>query len=82
MPAFQELRGKGLLLGFGLHPEAITTSPGKSPALMVVNALAEAGLLTVPAGPETVRWLPPLNVTPAEIDQALAIMHATLTALS
>ena len=41
-----------------------------------------AGLLTVPAGPETVRWLPPLNVTPAEIDQALAIMHATLTALS
>ena len=35
------------------------------------------GLLTVPAGPETLRILPPLNVTKDEIDDALAIIRLT-----
>jgi acetylornithine/N-succinyldiaminopimelate aminotransferase len=81
MPAFHELRGKGLLLGFGLNPAAIAVPQGKTPALVVVAALAERGLLTVPAGPDTVRWLPPLNVTAAEIDTALALMHDALSAM-
>ena len=38
----------------------------------------EHGLLVPPAGPNTFRLLPPLNVTDAEIDEALAIVHATL----
>jgi 4-aminobutyrate aminotransferase-like enzyme len=40
--------------------------------------LISKGLITVPAGPETVRLLPPLNVTDAEIDEALAILKDTL----
>jgi acetylornithine/N-succinyldiaminopimelate aminotransferase len=82
MPAFHELRGKGLLLGFGLNPELIPVPAGKTPALVVVSALTERGLLTVPAGPDTVRWLPPLNVTAVEIDEALAIMHDGLSAVA
>lgn len=82
LPTFTELRGKGALLGFGLNSAAIITPAGKTPALVVVNSLAESGLLTVPAGPETVRWLPPLNVTEQEIDTALAIMHAALNSLA
>jgi 4-aminobutyrate aminotransferase-like enzyme len=41
--------------------------------------LITKGLLTVPAGPETIRLLPPLNVSDAEIDEALAILKDTLS---
>jgi len=81
-PAIREIRGLGLLIGLGLNPEAIPCSDGRTPALELVMRLMENGLLTVPAGPETLRLLPPLNVTDAEIDEALAILHDTLTALA
>jgi len=41
--------------------------------------LGEHGLLTVAAGANTLRLLPPLNVTDTEVDQALAILHKILT---
>ena len=43
-----------------------------------VEALRQEGLLSVPAGPETVRLLPPLNVSEEEIQQALAIIRRVL----
>ena len=46
--------------------------------LVVVTKLMENGLLTPPAGPNTFRLLPPLNVAESEIDEALAIVKATL----
>lgn len=73
------VRGTGLLLGIALEPTRITTSEGKTPALVVTHQLMERGLLVVPAGPETIRLLPPLNVTDAEIDEALAIIHSVLS---
>jgi acetylornithine aminotransferase len=36
------------------------------------------GLLTVPAGPTVIRWLPPLNVSRTEIDEAVSILARTL----
>ncbi|WP_018971154.1 aspartate aminotransferase family protein [Rubritalea marina] len=81
-PAISELRGKGLLLGFGLNPEALTFPYGQTSALALVLKLTELGLLTVPAGADTLRWLPPLNVTEEEVDQALALLKQALEALS
>ena len=83
----RELRGVGLMLGFVLDAEAMSpvagfAESGKAPSLFVVNAAREAGLLTVPAGETVVRWLPPLNVTDAEVDEALALFHAVLSTLS
>ncbi len=74
-PLIQSIRGKGLLLGFALTPETI-----EAPALC--KALMDNKLLTVPAGPSTLRWLPPLNVTDAEIDEALKILKNTLDSLA
>jgi acetylornithine/N-succinyldiaminopimelate aminotransferase len=62
---FAELRGSGLLLGIRCVV----------PAGDVVTKLREAGLLTLTAGENVLRILPPLVVTDAEIDQALDIMH-------
>jgi acetylornithine aminotransferase len=42
-----------------------------------------AGLLVIPAGDRVVRFLPPLNVQPAEIEEAVekfaAVLHAVST---
>lgn len=77
-----EIRGRGLLLGVGLDPALIPTPEGKTAALVVVNRLMDRGLLLPPAGPQTIRLLPPLNVTEAEIDEALAILHSVLAEFS
>ena len=42
----------------------------------------DAGLLTVPAGPRVIRWLPPLYTTEAEAREGLAIMREVLGPLS
>ena len=47
----------------------------------LVKACYEQDLLTVPAGDNVVRILPPLNVTEEEIDLAIAKIDAACTAL-
>lgn len=79
LPIVTETRGLGLLLGIGLEAARIPVAEGETPALKVVKSLISKGLITVPAGPDTVRLLPPLNVTDAEIDEALAILKDVLS---
>ena len=75
-----ELRGLGLMLGFQIDVDAINRigdfqKTNKTPALFLVELLVESGLLTVPAGPDVIRWLPPLIVKENEIMEALEIMR-------
>jgi acetylornithine/N-succinyldiaminopimelate aminotransferase len=56
----EEVRGAGLLMGIKVKP----------PMSEVVNACSAEKLLTVGAGENVVRLLPPLNVTEAEIIEA------------
>ncbi len=64
------VRGRGLLLAVELNGEA---GP-------VVDRCREAGLLVNAVQPTVLRLAPPLIVTPAEIDQALAILDRVLSA--
>jgi acetylornithine/N-succinyldiaminopimelate aminotransferase len=77
-----EIRGQGLLLGVGLDSSQVIVPEGTTLALIAVNEAMKNGLLVVPAGPNTVRLLPPLNVTDEEIDEALVILKTTLEALT
>jgi acetylornithine aminotransferase len=43
--------------------------------------LREAGLLTVPAGDNAIRFLPPLTATEAELAQSAEIFRGVLAAL-
>ena len=81
LPCITDVRGLGLLLGIGLDVSKLAIPEGKLPAAHVCGELLKAGLLVPPAGPETVRLLPPLNVTSAEIDEALAIFRSTFLSL-
>ena len=62
---FAELRGAGLLLGIRCVV----------PAAEIVTKLRENGLLTLTAGENVLRVLPPLIVGEAEIEEALGVMH-------
>ena len=81
LPIITEVRGHGLLLGIALDPSLVPTPEGKTAALVVVTKLMERGLLVPPAGPSAFRLLPPLNVTDAEVDEALAMVQSVLSEL-
>lgn len=68
-----DIRGWGLLLGI---------DSVNCPAGDLVGKCMEEGLLLVPAGPKTVRFVPPLIVSESEIDEALSIFERTVAAVS
>ena len=68
----KEIRGKGLLIGIQLH-----TDQAK-----FIKKLMENKLLTIRAGENVVRVLPPLNVKKNEIDQALKIIKKVCTEIN
>ena len=67
--AVSEVRGRGLMLGAKL--KGIDAKEGAS------RALAE-GLIVNPIGNDTLRFLPPLIIGEAEVDEALEILGRTL----
>lgn len=81
-PLVSGVRGLGALIGIGIKPGILEIKEGATIASTVVDALRDGGLLAVPAGPETVRLLPPLNVTDDEVDQALVLIKRVLKSLS
>ncbi len=70
----ESVRGSGLLLGAQL-------SEGISAAAVVAEALGR-GLIINAVTPTAIRLAPPLTVLEAELDEALAIMSAAITAAS
>ncbi|MBD2595572.1 aspartate aminotransferase family protein [Nostoc spongiaeforme FACHB-130] len=71
-----EVRGWGLINGMELAAD-ISLTAGE-----VVNAAISEGLLLVPAGPKVVRFVPPLIVSEAEIDQALQAVDKVLAKIT
>ena len=66
-----EIRGQGLMMGLQCKPQNIE----------LVAALRERGMLTVPAGDNVVRLLPPLIVGEEEVDLATRTIDAACVAL-
>jgi len=73
--AIAEVRGWGLINGLVLKSDIDLTS------VELVKTAMDAGLLLVPAGPKVVRFVPPLIISLAEIDQALQAVERSLAAL-
>lgn len=64
-----EVRGRGLMLALAF----------KNDPAPLVKKLREAGLLVVSAGGHAIRFLPPLNVSDDEIEQAISIVDTALS---
>jgi acetylornithine/succinyldiaminopimelate/putrescine aminotransferase len=79
LPGITEVRGMGLMLGIQLGDEFESLAvDGKTASSVAVVASMRNGLLTVPAGPSVIRWLPPLSVSRGELDEAVSILGKTL----
>ena len=78
LPLIREVRGAGLLLGAEAEDFAPNQGEEGTLALRLTKRLISAGLLVVPAGDNTIRLLPPLNVTAAECDEAVEILGRVL----
>jgi acetylornithine aminotransferase/acetylornithine/N-succinyldiaminopimelate aminotransferase len=75
-------RGLGLMLGLELAEKIPAFAAGdKSAAVQFVNRLHTAGVLTIPAGTQIVRLLPPLNLKPQEAREGMERIEEVVRSL-
>ena len=71
---FREVRGRGLMIG----AELTENLKGKAPDIM--ETARKHGVLVLQAGPDVIRFLPPLNITQAELAEGTKRLGAAMTA--
>jgi 4-aminobutyrate aminotransferase len=74
-----DVRGLGLMVAVELVQDRETKKAAKHQAEAVVQACFRRGLLLLPCGPSSIRFSPPLTITPQEADTAFAIFAEALT---
>ena len=77
-----EIRGKGLMIGMELVTDRTSRSPAREFCDRFITRAYENGLMLLSCGQSTVRFMPPLVVTAAEIDEAVSILDATFSELT
>lgn len=82
LPCVETVRGKGLLRGIGLRKGSFTVPEGQTPAGYVNSLCREAGLLACPAGPDTLRVIPALNIPEDVLEEGLTILKSVLEKLA
>jgi 4-aminobutyrate aminotransferase len=78
-PLIGDVRGKGLMVGVELVKDRQTKERAKAEREAVVEAAFRRGLLLLGAGPNTVRFSPPLVLTKQQADIAVRIFDEALT---
>jgi 4-aminobutyrate aminotransferase len=73
-----DVRGKGLMLGAELVEDRVTKAPAAALCDKVITRAFHNGLLLLSCGQSTIRFMPPLLVTPADVDEAVKILSASL----
>jgi 4-aminobutyrate aminotransferase len=78
-----DVRGPGLMVGVEFVHDRATREPDGTLPDRLSAACADAGLLVLTCGRfhEVVRWIPPLDVTAAEISEAVEVFGETLAGL-
>lgn len=76
-------RGLGFMLGFELAEKIPAFAAGdQSAALQFVNRMHAAGVLTVPAGTQIIRLLPPLNLKLQEAGEGISKIEEVVKSLA
>ncbi|MDE1923049.1 MAG: acetyl ornithine aminotransferase family protein [Gammaproteobacteria bacterium] len=73
-----EVRGKGLMIGMELVSDRLTKEPAKALCEAVITRAFHNGLLLLSCGASTVRFMPPLLIGEADVDEAVSILDASL----
>jgi len=73
-----DVRGKGLMIGMELVKDRTTREPAKALCEAVLTRAYHNGLLLLSCGVSTVRFIPPLMINRAHVDEALTLLEPAL----
>jgi 4-aminobutyrate aminotransferase len=73
-----EVRGKGLMIGMELVTNRTTRVPARALCEAVLTHAYHHGLLLLSCGQSTVRFIPPLMISRAHVDEAMGMLEAAL----
>jgi 4-aminobutyrate aminotransferase len=77
-PCIGEVRGKGLMIGMELIENDAARTPARTLCDRLVTRAFHNGLLLLTCGVSTVRFMPPLSVSVAEIDEGIGLLRGSL----
>jgi len=77
-PCIGEVRGKGLMIGMELIENDAERTPARALCDRLVTRGYYNGLLLLSCGVSTVRFMPPLSTTIAEVDEAVGLLRTAL----
>jgi 4-aminobutyrate aminotransferase len=78
-PCIGEVRGKGLMIGMELIENDAERTPARDLCDAVVTRAYHNGLILLTCGTSTVRFMPPLSVSEAEVDEAVGLLRDALS---
>jgi len=73
-----DVRGRGLMLGMELVEDRKTKTPATRLCEATITRAFHNGLILLSCGQSTVRFMPPLMITTADVDEAVALLTKSL----
>jgi 4-aminobutyrate aminotransferase len=77
-PMIGHVRGKGLMVGVELVTDRVTKEPAKGVVKDLLQAAFRRGLLLLPCGVSTIRFMPSLNISQEILEEGLYIFDQAL----
>jgi 4-aminobutyrate aminotransferase len=77
-PCIGEVRGRGLMIGMELIENDAERTPARGLCDRLVTRGYYNGLLLLSCGVSTLRFMPPLSTTIAEVDEAVGLLRTAL----
>jgi 4-aminobutyrate aminotransferase len=77
-PCIGDVRGRGLMIGMELIESDAERTPARALTERLVTRAFHNGLLLMMCGVSTLRFMPPLCVTTAEVDEAMELLRIAL----
>ena len=78
MPAIGQVRGRGLMIGCELVDPA-TGAPAAALCQSVITRAFHLGLLLLPCGTSTLRFMPPLMIDESHVDEAMHLLEQAMS---
>jgi 4-aminobutyrate aminotransferase len=78
LPVIGEVRGKGLMIGMELVSDPASRTPAAALCQSVITHAFRRGLLLLPCGASTVRFMPPLMVDESQVNEAMALLETAM----
>jgi 4-aminobutyrate aminotransferase len=81
-PVVGQVRGKGLMIGVELVADRESKKPAKKLCDALITRAYHNGLILLSCGQSTVRFMPPLVIDQADVDEAMQILEQSLNEIT